>query len=344
MTQLCNMFLGPLFQVAYLLVLCVYMFGTLWAYGTVFANAFAQNFPIFGSYSYFLFLIMFGCFVIPLSCLDLKEQVTVQMILAGGRVMMVVLMVSTVAVSFLWGSADDFGADALEGKEDIISFQSSGLHHLLPIATFANIFHHSIPALAEPVERKSKLAYIFGTTLVCCFFAYSAIALSVSLYFGSNTLSSSNLNWVDYGNNCSGLSHAVRRFIAVYVVMFPAFDVASAFPLNAVTMGNNLFSVVYGKNVHNMEDSKKHKISFRLLAAIPPLIMAALESSLGKITDYTGISGFALAFIFPPLLAYYSHTTLADNGMPVNTIYSGVYSSQYSGALIMIFGVCLLIY
>jgi hypothetical protein len=329
----------------YLATLFMYTFGLLWAYGTVFANAFAQKFPILGDfYSYYAYIVVFGLFVIPLSCLDLKEQVTVQMILSAGRVMMVFCMVGTIGVSYLWGSREDFGAAATYDRGELFAFHESGLQHLLPIAVFANIFHYAIPALAEPVADKRTLAYIFMTTLIFCFIAYSAIAISVSLYFGDLTQTSSNLNWADYGNNSSGVAFFIKRLISMYVMMFPALDVASAFPLNAITIGNNLFSAVYGKQVHSMEDSRRHKITFRLLAAFPPLIMAAFESNLGKITDYTGMTGFVLAFIFPPMLAYYSHTTLADVGMPVVTIYSTTFASPRYGALIFLFGAWLMVY
>jgi hypothetical protein len=341
------MFLGPMAQMAYMYVLCVYMFGSLWCYGTVFANAFAQRLPVFGpEYSYYGFLVIFGMFVLPLSCLDLKEQVTVQMVLSAGRVVMVFFMVGTIAVSYLWGSREDFGSRsaALTDQSELFAFRESGLQFLLPVSVFANILHHSVPALAEPVADKRKLGYIFMATLIFCFFAYSAIAMSVSLYFGGQTLSSSNLNWADYGSNASGLAYCVMRPISVYVMMFPALDVASAFPLNAITMGNSLFSVVYGKQVHSLEDSRRHKTAFRLMAAFPPLIMAALESNLGKITGYTGITGFMLAFIFPPLLAYYSHVTLANVGMPVLTIYATDFASPRYGAAIFLFGAFLLVY
>ena len=45
---------------------------------------------------------------------------------------------------------------------------------------------------------------------------------------------------------------------------------------------------------------KRH---FRLRAALPPIIGAAFVTDLGRITDYTGLTGFAIAFIFPAVLA-----------------------------------------
>ena len=41
---------------------------------------------------------------------------------------------------------------------------------------------------------------------------------------------------------------------------------------------------------------------FRVLGAVPPIIGACFIRDLGRITDYTGVTGFALAFVFPGLL------------------------------------------
>ncbi|CAM9246011.1 unnamed protein product, partial [Ectocarpus fasciculatus] len=342
-TEQCRMFLGPVLQLSYMLFLCCYMFGSLWAYGTVFSNALASNLPLPGINSYLLYLFMFGCIVVPISCMELEEQIVIQVALSFGRVLMVILMVGSILVSTLWGHESDFGTDMMGGGS-LAAFDASGIHHLLPIAAFAHIFHHSIPALSQPVRDKTRLSYIYTTTLVCCFLAYSAIGLSVSLYFGSNTLSSSNLNWVDYGHNSSGFSYFMKRVVGTFIVMFPALDVASAFPLNAVTLGNNLFSVAYGKKVHLMANSKPHRTAFRLLGAIPPLIMAALVSDLGQITDYTGVTGFGIAFIFPPMLSFYSAIKLRGKGMPAATIYSSRATDPHMCLLLFTLGLFLSIY
>jgi hypothetical protein len=339
----CAMFLGPALQGTYMLFLCCYMFGTLWAYGTVFANALASNLPIPNANSYLLYLLLFGCIVVPISCMELEEQIAIQVVLSLGRVLMVLLMVSSILISCVGGGEGDFGTE-MQGGGGTVPFNLGGIHHLLPIAAFAHIFHHSVPALSAPVVDKTQLASIFSATLLLCFLAYSAIALSVSLFFGDKTMTSSNLNWVHYGHNSFGFSYFIKRVVATFVVMFPGLDVASAFPLNAVTLGNNLFSVVYGKKVHTMGDSKRHRIVFRLLGAIPPLVMAAIVSDLGQITDYTGVTGFGIAFIFPPMLSYFSFVKLRDKGLSTPTLYSNF--STTPGVCLALFslGVFLCIY
>ena len=48
-------------------------------------------------------------------------------------------------------------------------------------------------------------------------------------------------------------------FVSYFVVLFPALDVASAFPLNGITLGNNLMSAVYGDQMAHIEKNKRVK-------------------------------------------------------------------------------------
>lgn len=93
-------------------------------------------------------------------------------------------------------------------------------------------------------------------------------------------------------------------FISYLVVLFPPLDILSAFPLNAITLGNSLL-------VHFVRDPHKQRrrrvvIPFRLLAAIFPLLGACIEHNLATILQYTGTVGIIIAFVYPALLQYYS--------------------------------------
>jgi hypothetical protein len=93
--ELCSLFLGNTAQKIYTAFIIVYMYGTLWAYSTVFSNAFAAHVPI-GQYSYHMYLILFGCIVIPMSLMEFSEQVMVQVTLTVFRIVMLLIMICTV--------------------------------------------------------------------------------------------------------------------------------------------------------------------------------------------------------------------------------------------------------
>lgn len=63
-------------------------------------------------------------------------------------------------------------------------------------------------------------------------------------------------------------------------MLFPAIDVVSAFPLNGITLGNNIHTAVcMGTKYMN---NRKVQILFRLIAAIPPIIGATLVRDLAQ--------------------------------------------------------------
>ena len=257
---LCRVFLGRFGKNVYMLFLSLYVYCTLWAYTSVFASAMAREFP-FGwdeDFAYFLYAIVFGVIVIPMSCLELDEQVTVQVFLTGCRFLMVFLMVGTSAMC-----AQENNFSGIVSNEPVPMFRPKGLHKTLPIIVFATIYHHSIPGLAHPVANKKKLSPIFISTTAFCGLAYSFIGFVLGSSFGDRINESSNLNWgsfrggtgvLDDEGNFVGVAWWAR-LISLYIICFPAIDVLSAFPLNAITLGNNLLSAFYGRRIHEVEVS-----------------------------------------------------------------------------------------
>ena len=79
----------------------------------------------------------------------------------------------------------------------------------------------------------------------------------------------------------------------------------SIYPLIVLTMVNNLYIVVFGKD--SAEASKTWKTFFFLLvmkftAALLPIIVALAVSNLVTVLKFTGLAGIFLAFFFPTLL------------------------------------------
>jgi amino acid permease len=338
-TDLCEIFLGPMGRRSFALTVGLYLYGTLWAYSTVFANSMTANLDA-GEHSYLIYLTIYVILVVPPSCMELSEQAFVQVILALCRGVMLLFMVGSVLFDMYSGTTPYEIPAVVENNQSHLS----GVHILIPIALFALIFHESIPAIAEPVKDKHLLTSMFNTGLIVCAVGYYAIALIVSTYFNVDLQSTANLMWKGYGNtDPSTFGYTIKHIVRYFVLLFPALDVASLYPLTAVVLGNNLFSAFYGYADEAAYDQKT-KIFFRLLAAVPPLIGAFFISSLGNITNFTGITGFGIVFIFPSLLAYYSHDKLLEKGCSPNTIYSNVFTSRPCVILLFGFGICISVY
>jgi amino acid permease len=340
--DLCEKFISKRAKQIYTLTISLYLYGALWAYATVFSNSMAANISL-GSYSYYIYLFLFSIVVVPISCMELNEQIKVQVALAYCRGIMIVFMVGTVLYEM---SRKDHSVNAFlqgnvgSGSDHTVEWD--GLRIILSTACYAYIFHHSIPALSQPVKDKQQLALIFNTALLFCFVSYTLIGVLLAVYFGPDIQSSSNLNWDTYGYFQSNIGIFIGKCIKFYVLIFPALDVSSVFPLCAITLGNNLMSTLEGSTTRT--HTRSQKTFYRLSAVFPPLIGASLISKLGNITNFSGITGFVVCFIFPPLLAYYSREALVHRHINYDTIYSNMFTSIPVMFMILMFGIVMVFY
>eukprot|EP00977_Amphora_coffeiformis_P010863 scaffold2551_cov162-Amphora_coffeaeformis.AAC.2 len=424
---LCRVFLGKPALAVYSGFICLYIYCSLWAYAAVFCSAMSQAFPLLHNnndvvveeeeeeylamMNYVLYAVVFAAMVIPMSCLELNEQVAVQVGMTICRFVMLFLMWTTCATLaqdiIIMGDANSDASSSLSEVVVVPLVQWEGLPQMLPICVFAHIFHHSIPGLSHPVARKKNLGNIFRATVVFCTLAYSLLAWRVGSVLGSYTQQSANLNWRSYRGGVQDSSLPTpwwAQAIAVYVVCFPALDVLSAFPLNAITLGNNLLGAVYGKDVHkaevrtrvvvnkcrrrlggseechtfgnncihltrdctlllvvvacccccccgggggtntNTQNDRWIRIRFRLLAGLPPIVLAVLVRELGTITDYAGTTGFIIGFSFPALLYLYSRRQAVRRDFHPRTQYSSYGSNPWAAWCVCAFGFAMVLY
>lgn len=346
---LCRVFIGKFGLRLYTGFICLYIYCTLWAYTCVFASAMAKAAPFFAGgdvdTNYLIYAIIFASIVVPMSCMELDEQVIVQVTMTGARFLMLGLMVTT---SSLCAQEQE----KTENFQEAPMFRPSGIDKMLPIMVFAHIYHHSIPGLAHPVADKKKLSGIYRATAAFSTIAYTIIGLTLGSAFGSNIEQSSNLNWQHFTAGTAVFDEAGNvvsiawwaKAISLYVLCFPAIDVISAFPLNAITLGNNMMGSFYGKHLHEVEDNRWIRTRFRLIASIPPIIFGTLERQLGTITDYAGTTGFIIGFSFPALLYIKSRAQAEKENFSVSTFYSSYSSSANLGWLLFYFGLTMAAY
>ena len=71
-----------------------------------------------------------------------------------------------------------------------------------------------------------------------------------------------------------------------------------------------------------MEKDFKGRAAFRLAAALPPIVAAALVHDLGSITAYTGLTGVVISMIVPAALSYASERALKTKNLEPDTVFS----------------------
>jgi len=282
LTDLFFVFFGRAARTAYMAVLSMYLYGGLWAYSVVFAASFAANVPVTflnggrtcnveedGSAcagNFFVWLGVFALLAVPLSCLELKEQVYVQVLMFCARILVVLLMAGTVLAGYGCGRGGgtvfaDMGpgepAAAGSGAAGAAPLlRLAGLSHVMPVSIYAFIFHHSVPVLSQPVADKRSLRTVFLVAFLIVGAAYAGLGVVLAGWFGEHVDAQCNLNWRQYVGCAAphadgspvtlGDRSGAAAAVSFVVLIFPALDVLSAFPLNAVTLGNNLMSACYG--------------------------------------------------------------------------------------------------
>lgn len=349
---LCRIFLGKMGLHAYTFFLSLNLYGTLWAFTSVFATSAAKSFPIYADgnlmVNYTYYAVIFASVVIPMSCLELNEQILVQVTVSLAMFMMVIVMVTTCHSFFSFDSVDNsttimspnnpvYNMNRMllqEGRSDAPMVNISSVHKMLPVLVFSTIYHHSIPGLSHPVEEKKALGTIFRSTTFFSGVAYGFIGCVLGYVFGTTIEQSSNLHWKTYP-----FVTWYDPFISLFVTSFPAFYVLSAFPLCAITLGNNLLAAIHGKRVHIVERNRWKVTQCRLLASIPPIFLAMFIRQLGTITDFTGTVGSIIIYAFPALLFIFSGKKAREMNYSIKTYYSNAASKTWLAILIFLFGV-----
>ncbi|MDP2435344.1 MAG: hypothetical protein Q8P67_06340, partial [archaeon] len=253
--ELCAVFLGRWGKLAYECTLFLFSWGGMWSYAAVFATSTATFVPLVGytqanqcqypaaantpadevtlcGNAYYIWMAIFACIVLPVSCLEMTEQWIIQVTLTCYRFLALTLMIITTYLAMFTGPYKSYGVtESPPWISTDRSFRWAGFSSVFSTAVFAQMMHHSVPGLAQHVDRKSKLRTMFfsGFTTTFCF--YSVLGILCSLYFGPGVEPLVTLNWTSYtGLTFNGsLDYSVgAKIISYLIVLFPVFDISSA--------------------------------------------------------------------------------------------------------------------
>lgn len=375
--DLVSHYLGPIHKFIYQVSLLFLMYVGLLAYTQVFCGSISAI--IWGDEDGPMGLsqLIFASMVIPLSCMELDEQVSIQSLMATARFVAIFIMVVGSLLALLidnsaerevgiasrshppyWASPDQEGCH----MSYVACFSGFGV--AFSTALFSQLFQHSVPGLLRPLRGQPLLfphaPRVFGASLLTTFTFYFFLGTSAASYFGANTKSSVNLNFANFyfGFAKDGTSGWFLRLLKVassIVVIFPALDTISVFPLIANTLGNNLYAATNpsflkwiawqmatvrqtcsqnpserrgyndlcldDRKVLLQEASRAATILWRLVAAIPPLVGSIWATDLSFSLLLSGVAGLYVAFFAPALLQLCSSRIIQDA-----TVFRGWYS------------------
>jgi amino acid permease len=356
-------FLGPPGKTLYQVSLMCLTYAGLLAYAQVFQQTLtAQLLP---SAPPVFVIIIFGCIVVPLSCYDLTEQIFIQVSMFFLRFGMLGLLILGTVIAILIDPYDNDNIDVIVVDQvtntqvypypyfsaDIPTANYAGFGAMFSTALFSQLFQHSVPGLIRPLsqEDKAEAPQIFANAMITTASVYIVLGVTCVSYFGQAIKGSISLNFVGFswglnnpassGNSETGGLGTVAGVASLVIVLFPALDTLSIFPLIANTLGNNLHSCFpesrkFVKNSLSGEGSSAgtvHRmttIMWRLVASIPPIVISAFVTDISLSLQLAGICGIIVSLIIPSLLQRYSREKIHD--MSSFLLTENPYSTSFS--------------
>jgi hypothetical protein len=330
LSLLTKIFLGKAGTLFFSVTTLVSMYGGMWAYCTIFANAFADKFP-FGDAQdggYKLYISMFMVVIVPLACTSIADQQWIQLSFVTARLVMVILMVGTVAAAH--GAEGPHFGSQVGPVNDIALAKPVNIVQVIMTCVFASLFQCSVPTMADESRSKNGLSQVFGVASTLSYVSNLLLGILFALFFGQDQPDSSNLNWVNYhGGTGEADPAAWATAISSYIVLSAAISVVPVYSLAALPTCGILMGVIYGDRVHEMEQDWRIRTVFRLLASIPPAFGALFLSDFSVIAKYTGVFLIISYTVCPALLALSSRACMKKKNLPLTTYYSSHFSSRF---------------
>jgi hypothetical protein len=344
LSLLTKFFLGKAGSTFFLITTLGDLYGITWALCSIFANAFADKFPLgdVQDGGYRLYIAIFMAITVPLACASIKDQLWVQMSFMTARFVMAVLMVGTVAGAYC---ADEphFGSQ-VGPVNDVALAKPSNIVQVTMSCIFATAFQFAAPTMANESRSKTGLTQVFGMAATFSYFTNLLLGIPLALFFGQEQPDSANLNWVHYhGGTGEDDTAAWAKAISGYVVLFTAIDGIAVYSFIAISTGEILMGAVYGDRVHVVEKDWRIRTAFRLLGSIPQAIGAMFISDLGAIAKYAGIFTILSYTVCPALLALSSRAYMEKKNLPLTTHYSSLFSSRFWSYGLIFFSVAVIV-
>lgn len=313
------------------------------AYASIFATSLISIIPIFGSSTcniyeddgsfgdscwrkYWFYLLILLTFASVLSLMQLREQAWFQGTLAAMRFFVGILIVIT---SFIVIVSNKNLDDDDNNKAKLVLFDFNGAGVAFSIILLANYYQPFIPNAVQWMANKEingPLAINWAVGIVSILYLLLGIVVSMAVYDVEEMVT---LEWVDYTGGKS--EQKWWAYLILYlIILFPAFDILSIFPLVVITLSDNIMSLF------DISESEEHIVSnkfifFRISSVLLPILLAAIIYNLGFLNNITGLFSILTVGIYLPSLALASKKII-----PQKTEYDSYFSSEIYSILMLI--------
>ena len=312
--DICKLAFGEKAGSVYLVFLFLYMMGTMVAYAAIFSSSFASNVPL-GTLStcdiyshsgffndcrwkYWIYLLIFSVFSVYMTVRGIHEQQIIQFIMSGLRFVVLFLILITCIINIAAHKEND--DDGYNSADMPPVIRPMNIGHAIPIILFASAYQVHIPTISDSIGNKERnLKTINLMAVMTCFIFYTLLGMLASIAIeGVPSMAS-----LGYRNYTAGTSQSDRQgwtyLIEYLIIISPALDVMTAYPIKALTISDSLITWRYGGELSKID--KKIIYSVRFVISSFPLLISFLVYNLGTILDWVGLLGFLIIHIPIPL-------------------------------------------
>ena len=304
---------GKNWGMLYIICLGLYLFGTMIAYGSIFASSFAANVPIYFldtcdiyaqneflsacRITNWIFLTIFAAIVCYLTIIGMEEQQVVQIITSFLRFLVIFLVIF---IPFYFMIFDEsFNKNSEISVPPLINLRY--LPSSISIILFSSSYQIHVPTITQVINEKEKyLKKINFLGVLTCFILYSLVGLSVSFYSDKVPEMASLL----FRNFSAGYPLESRPLWAVLceylIIICPAIDVLTCYPIKSLTISDAIITWQYGTKVHEVKRSVV--ILNRAIVSLSPIIVCYIFYDLADILYWIGLTVFVIMQIAFPLM------------------------------------------
>lgn len=310
-----QLLMGKGWAVVFFLVNCFFLVCSLTAYANIFGTNLASHLPVLEdcSYSgntvsthcneqYAFFLLIYFFLMAYFSVIEFHEQVWMQytMTLIRLVVILTVILLSVLSLTLEKNLSDD--QPYRSGHPNIANFSEMG--RTMPILLFAGTYQNYYSSILSATRKEPRtISAIIASVAVTLLLCYPALGLTAA--FGLSDLPSNvSLAFRNFTNGNSAENRPIWTYLVSYlIVLFPALDVISIFPILAHGLSDTILSVVYSADRETVRTQHRRIFyGIRLGCILPSFLYAYLQVHLGPIVDKSGLSAFFLIFFMIPLL------------------------------------------
>ena len=276
---------GRKFGIFYLSLLTISFEGALIAYTSIFGSSMASNVPLPGLgtcdiytsgfyspcvYNYWVFVLIYAIIVIYLTLRGLKEQKSFQIVMCGMRfIIMTLVIVCSLDLLVKNNPVAPGGARPDSHSPAMFNFKETGV--ALPVILFALGYQLQLPSIVELVADKAKNLWRIVTAVTFTSLLWYSALGAVVPYAIPNVEEQSTLSFRQYSGGNMDRTPWWAEIISFVIVLFPAFDVMSCFPMSSISLADNWISIIYGKS----EAGYKKVIGLRVVICLVPLVIAS---------------------------------------------------------------------